>query len=431
MLIKLNNKAKLTLFEKFCVMSQYYSHQLPKEFFLLLQEGKFKLSFDKANFTDITLCIEGLKLLPCVSVLQLEGSAGQIVKKQMKSVRGKSLSKTMKNPTESRLANLHSKYNLTKLLEGLSLNFHNKGSLQILKLQNFHFDTKSWELLNQCLKQVSTIKEIQITSCSLKDEDLSILSNGMNLQDLSKIDLSHNLLENDGCDIISRVISRVNSCQVELEWSHGLRNGLPAPQLGGLREVNLSHNRINDKGLINLTHGLFYDDFVKVLNLGYNLLTCSGYKEIFNLLQTNSALIMINLEENEKTSDMAIVSQITDKLWQNFQINAWVVDEVKWIEQVEGLKKILNHNLSGNTGRNVDRGKNESRGKSKSRVKRIGLGSEHKGLHEREEKKLMASCDKCELFERELFKSKSQCVNLQLRNNLLMKKLDSAKSRKN
>ena len=427
MLIKLDKKAKLTLYEKFCVMSQYYSHQLPKDFFLSLEEGKFKLSFDKANFTDITLCVEGLKLLPCVSVLQLEGSAGQIAKKQIKSVRGSSLSKTMKNPNESRLANLHSKYNLSKLLDGLSLNFQNKGSLLTLKLLNFHFDIKSWELVNQCLKLVSSLKEIQISSCSLKDEDLSILSNGINLQDLSKIDLSHNLLENDGCDIISRVISRVNSNQVELEWSHGLRNGLPAPQLGGLREVNLSHNKINDKGLINLTHGLFYDDFVKVLNLGYNLLTCSGYKEINNLLQTNSALIMINLEQNEKTSDMAIVSQITDKLWQNFQINAWVVDEGKWIEQVEGLKKVLTHSSTSSRAK----GEAKSKSKVKVKVKRIGLGSEHKGLHERDEKKLMASCDKCELFERELFKSKSQCVNLQLRNNLLMKKLDSAKSRKN
>src|SRR5574343_90506 len=97
MLVKLNKKTKLTLFEKFCVMSQYYSHRLPKDFFISIEAGHFKLNFDKANFTDITLCIEGLKILSCVSVLWLEGSAGQVIKKDKKSTKASTLTKALKN----------------------------------------------------------------------------------------------------------------------------------------------------------------------------------------------------------------------------------------------------------------------------------------------------------------------------------------------
>jgi hypothetical protein len=396
-------------------MSQYYAHRLPKDFFLFIQSGRFRLNFDKAELLDISLIVEGLKILPCISCLELEGSPSQSSRPAKSS-----LNKTVKVQI-SKLAQNHSLYNLGKLLEGFSFNFQNKGCLVSLKIQGFHFDSKAWIMMNHCLKVVVSLAEIQITKCDLRDEDLNVFSNGIDLKELGKIDLSFNLLENDGCDIVSRVISRVNSCQVELEWSHGLRNGHPAPQLGGLREVNLSHNKITDKGLINLTHGLFYDDFVKVLDLSGNLLTSSSFQEIFNLLQTNSALIIVNLLENSKTQDSKIISGIIDKLYENFQRNHWKFDEIKWLKMVEDVKLCIFY--AGGKEKDVKE-------KIKKGLKRIGLGSHHKELHLRGDKKILVGCDKCELFERELFKSKSQCVDLKIQNNLLQKKLENSGNRK-
>jgi hypothetical protein len=410
---------KEMVLEKVASICQLYTQALPKAFFNSIAEDFFTVNLETLDLNGIIAVCESLKQLKTLSSIQLLGrfnptalSAKNPSTKRPKAI----ISQVLKRKP----FNFHL---ISRFFDGLSVNLSSNKSLQELTLSGLILSPNAWNILNNAIQTSTVLELLNIRYCSLSDTDLMLLQNAMKLNSLKRIDLSHNALKDEAGAVIGNAISNINNSQSQNVWKQNLREQkLPVLQKG-LTEVCLSFNSIGDKGIVHLSHALFYDTILQSLELSNNKITHTGYEEIENVLITNSALIYINLRSNEPPR-VELIYNIVDKLIRNYNSNKeqfWFNEE-DWEEKIEDMQNFL-HLVNNDSEMHTER--------RKGLKKRVGLGSEHTPLHLLGNKQEMKSCDKCEEFERELFKSKSQCVDLKIENNRLMKMIEKNKGQKN
>jgi len=131
-------------------------------------------------------------------------------------------------------------------------------------------------------------------------ESISILANILNgNRTLTELDLSHNRLSDKGIEIISEVLS-LNTCALkEIDLSSNGITDQGAEYIANMLRKNrklkaliLNKNEITDNGLILLAHALVNDNKkLKQLKLESNpFITRTGVIDILNLLKNNQTL---------------------------------------------------------------------------------------------------------------------------------------------
>lgn len=428
---KMNEKSsKEDPFEKFITLAQYYNASLTREFIAKLKKNLFSLNFEGVDENASVVVGEGLKILTKITSFYIHGkhkpneiqNNPRPVSKMSKTSQAPVLNKIK---TKKKIA-LHSYHLISKIFAGLCENACKNKALTEVQIVGLYLGQKSWDLLNSAIEASKSVKSIKISYCFLQDLDLEILQSGLNNEALSKIDLSHNFLKGNCGEILGTIISKRCGSENIGRWKKSLRNNENFIIEGGLLELILNHNKLTDKTMINLSQSLTYDSFLKCLDLSYNCLTAASFKEILSLLENNTSLIFIDMKGNIKSFDPNLLHSIIEKLLFNYDFlksQLWFTASEEWENKISELQIFFNEECQKDIKPIKKATKSLSRSPEKGQLTRLGLGSLHSPLHKTSDCKKNKNCNKCEQFERELFKSKSQVIDLILQNNKLAKQL--------
>ena len=254
-------------------------------------------------------------------------------------------------------------------------------------------------------------------------------------ESLRKINFSYNLLENSCGDVISNIISKQNSIKGSKTWKSSLRSTEVLPLNSGITEIILSYNEINDKAIETISCSLHHDTFIRALDISNNKITSEGFKEIMNLLEVNTTILYINIKESQLPLNVSLMYSIIEKLCFNlegYKNSLWQNNDNEWQDKIADMMDYFDK-LPDNykySEIKIDIKKNpKNKGANEKEIKlRKGLGSQHPELQHIASNKILQGCQNCVKFERELFQSRSQCIDLQLQNNNLTRKLQKIKS---
>ncbi|OMJ69224.1 hypothetical protein SteCoe_33097 [Stentor coeruleus] len=427
---KQENLIKEDPFEKFITLAQYYNANLTREFTAKLKKNVFSLNFEGVNENASVVVGEGLKILTKITNFYIHGKHKPNEIKNIPRPVSK-MSKTSQAPVLNKIKAkkkiaLHSYHLISKIFVGLCENTCKNKALVEMQISGLYLGQKSWDLLNSAIEASRTVKSIKINYCFLQDSDLEILQSGLNNESISKIDLSHNFLKSNCGEILGTIISKRCGSENIGRWKKSLRNNENFIIEGGLLELGLNHNKLTDKTVINLSQSLTYDSFLKCLDLSYNSLTAASFNEILSLLENNTSLIFIDMKGNIKCFDPSLLHSIIEKLLFNYDFlksQLWFTASEDWENKIAELQNFFNEECQKDLKPIKKATKSLSRSPEKGQLNRLGLGSLHSPLQKTSDCKKHKNCNKCDQFERELFKSKSQVIDLIMQNNQLVKKL--------
>lgn len=421
---------KENYFLKFVKLCEYYNVNLSQGFVSGVKKNVFCLDFEPLSYDQTVVLGECLKFLNGLTSLEVFGrfNSQKIIgpsKVLSKNASVKTLAnygKAKKNPKS------HGFYHISKLILGINSNLLLNKSLKTLKISGLQLDSNTWKLLAKGLEVKNSIHHIFINNCSLKDSDLSVLQKGLCSKSLKTINLDRNELGSASGEILGCVISIQNSVKESNLWKSSLRTLENVNCNPNLTEISLSYNNFNDKAVVYISRPLSFDTCIKSLDFEGNKISSEGYKEILNLLEVNNSLVCINLVKNQSPEDLDVMHSIVERLVFNlneYKKDLWFDKDVEWDAKIIEISSYF----EGFTKAAKKFGKKtaETPKKLLRTDKKTGeFTSNHTELHRIHSQKPIDNCRNCANFEKELFHSKSQCIELQLQNNNLIRKLEKA-----
>lgn len=348
---------------------------------------------------------------------------------------------------------------ITKILKSLEISMLNSNCLQEMRLVGLKINKEGWNSLARGLKGTAPIVYLAINFCKLNDKTLAILSPSLrSLKTLKKLDLSNNELKEGFGFELARVISKHCENKDEVIWMHGLRGEqLDSDQLTeGLEELCLANNKIRDKGLIDLISSLYYDTWLRGLDLRRNSIGFRGYQELISLLDSNQTLLYVDVRENAEQGPFNFTRLILAKIKHNITLynqnicklgKDWksklyeIYDSISLLSSepstperldsrdvhVNFKKSSTSESLPKTSSQNIyidDYEGLTSQMLSSQELQPISQQIDTKQTTARsespEESKI---CVQCREYERALFKSESHCISLAMENCRLKKQL--------
>lgn len=351
---------------------------------------------------------------------------------------------------------------ITRVLKSIEGILVNSSCLEEIRMVGLKINKGGWNTLARGLKGTAPVVYLSINFCKLTDKNLAVLAPSLrSLKTLKKLDLSNNELSDTFGFELARVISRHSENKDAVIWLHGLRGEqLESDNLNeGLEELCLANNKIRDKGLIDLLSSLYYDTWLRGLDLRRNSIGFRGYQEIISLLDSNHTLLYVDVRENAEQGPFNFTRVILSKIRQN--IGLYNKEMCRVGKDWESKLYEIYDSIQPSTSDPSSPGTSESREihvtfkkptiselTPKSNSQNIYI-DDYEGLTSRlvssaeshpispqvdtkqsttesetpEESKESKLCIQCREYERALFKSESHCISLAMENCRLKKQL--------
>jgi hypothetical protein len=176
--------------------------------------------------------------------------------------------------------------------------------IKVLQIERVAISLRALKELSEGVRKTQTLRELTLVDCGLTDEHLEQIKQSLaENRSLISLNLGHNQLCEVG-GMVGHILAEHAHRRNEVVFFLNIRNEVPVDDLSntGLCEVNLEHNRLNDKSVAHLVSSLKADAWTKCLNLRSNMIRAEGVRELALLLKENSSLISLDLRGNEGLS---------------------------------------------------------------------------------------------------------------------------------
>ncbi|CAI2366044.1 unnamed protein product [Moneuplotes crassus] len=223
--------------------------------------------------------------------------------------------------------------NLTK--EGSNLGkkstLRNISFLQICAIK---ISKASWECIGKAISGNKSIKTLALNACGVNNDAFEYLVPAMKQnKSIEILDLSCNYMRDEMSTFISKIISLQSERRDQAVWLAGLREELPEQKelKSGLKSLILRHNDFSQALCSDISRVLYFDIYLKSLDLRNNLIEAKGIKEMKYFLNANKSLINLDIRQNPGLSSK-LHRTIVVKLLRNIgHAKRTASDEMRWM----------------------------------------------------------------------------------------------------
>ena len=208
----------------------------------------------------------------------------------------------------------------------------NNCNLTTLQIVRCPLGSNGIKLLASTLATNNSLEHISIRMCSVIDDEafdeLVNVLNNINAKHLIRLDLNDNNIGTRGCAILATTLSNKKS--------------------DTLKNLNISHNDVNDEGITHLAKALTQNNRLKELNLNGNAITENGWRSLATALCNSESISDIYLS-NHSLQSIGISSDRWFKrnnadIVLYLSINSGGDNSVNEIDPFVPIQKILHHN---------------------------------------------------------------------------------------
>ena len=195
---------------------------------------------------------------------------------------------------------------LQKITEGLTEN----KTLQSLNVSHNSLGNSGITYFAECLQKNCTLKQLDLSDTGIYvwENNYKPVSTGIGqlCKSLKHLNISKNWIFFDELLVHSNFLGSNNTVS-KLAMSicdiSGSGAELIAEVNTTLRALDISHNELNDVGIIKIADSLKHNNAIQELNLSSTHMTSSGAKQIAETLYVNTALRELNISYNTLESD--------------------------------------------------------------------------------------------------------------------------------
>ena len=168
-----------------------------------------------------------------------------------------------------------------------------------------HIGKGGTDELGDMLLQNNTLKELNLSKCSLQGKNLVVFCNSVRLDaPLTYLNLSYNDLGDKGASLLGSAIKwntvlvtlDISWNSIRVEGARVLAEGLKMNTR--LREMNISWNGLLDNGIASMQDALSCNQTLKVLDISSNCISNKGVASIAKFLRTNKCLEILKTGRN-------------------------------------------------------------------------------------------------------------------------------------
>ncbi|KAM3140104.1 hypothetical protein pb186bvf_007904 [Paramecium bursaria] len=190
-----------------------------------------------------------------------------------------------------------------------------------INIINVKLSQEMTDMLAQGITNVQYLKELKLSQCSLTANLFGRLQSSlMQNSSIVNLDLSKNQLCGPFGLLLLGILQEHYERRQNLEWVYHSRGESPEEDVSqnGICELNLSHNKLTDQFIKDLTPFLQKDRWIKEIQLNHNQIQRDGVEYVNKILEVNYSLIVLDLTNNMGITK-GLQEQIQLKLLRNQQ----------------------------------------------------------------------------------------------------------------
>ncbi|GBL94362.1 Dynein regulatory complex subunit 5 [Araneus ventricosus] len=173
----------------------------------------------------------------------------------------------------------------------------------LLESNDCDLSVNNYEMLSKTLGKIQNLEKFNLLGTKMEKFQFSCIIDSLTaLNTLTDVDLSCNLITDDFCDSISKLLNsqlevlKLSNNQITNSGVKTIIDALSNNK--SLKILHLDHNSIGDEGAINIFQCLISNISLFSIDLAYNKFTTECELSLCKLLERNSALQHLNLTGN-------------------------------------------------------------------------------------------------------------------------------------
>ena len=224
----------------------------------------------------------------------------------------------------------------------------NNTTLLELNISHNNITNKAIKNITEFIQVNTTLKKLDLSYNILSDDGATLISSCLKCNNLLELNISHNNITNKAIKNITEFI-QVNTTLKKLDLSYNILSDDGATLISSclkcnnLLELNISHNGITDKGTKEIAEAIEISLTLQNIDISRNHISVEGLVYFMEAVKNNCTLQVVNITHNNVTrSGFTSIKQCIENLHQIKFYASW--NEISWSKKIK--KHVLMSRIS-------------------------------------------------------------------------------------